>query len=81
MTSAHRHLGTPDEHTPSLPERRPAETGTLVVGALVGLGAKVWGWDGETVAYLTVLVGAAPAGITWLVERLRRPSVGAPPGA
>jgi hypothetical protein len=55
----------------SLPARRPAETGTLVVGAIVGLAAKVWGLDGETVAYLTVVVGAVPSGITWLVDRVR----------
>lgn len=52
----------------SLPARRPAETATAVAAALVGLGAKVWGWDGETVGYLTILVGSVPAGVTALVE-------------
>jgi phage shock protein PspC (stress-responsive transcriptional regulator) len=71
LTRAHRHLGQREPHVPTLPERRPAETATLVTGALVGLGAKVWGWDVDVVAYLTVLVGAVPAGITWCVERWR----------
>lgn len=65
------------QHTPlppqaSLPARRPAETGTAIAAALAGLAAKVWDLDGDTVAYLTVLVGALPAGITWLVELRRR---------
>lgn len=57
---------------PSLPARRPAETGTAVAGALVGLAGKVWDLDGDTMGYLLVLVGALPAGITWLVEAARR---------
>lgn len=51
----------------SLPARRPAETGTVVTGAIVGLAGKVWDLDGDTMGYLLVLVGALPAGITWLV--------------
>lgn len=58
--------------TPSLPARRPAETGTVVAGAIVGLAGKVFDLDGDTMGYLLVLVGALPAGITFLVETLRR---------
>lgn len=57
---------------PSLPARRPAETTTAIAAALVGLGAKVFEWDAETVSYLTILVGATPSAVTWLVTR-RRP--------
>lgn len=59
------------EHGPSLPRRHPAETGTAVAGALVGLAGKVWDLDGDTMGYLLVLVGALPAGITWAVDRWR----------
>jgi len=57
---------------PSLPSRRPAETGTAVAAALVGLAGKVWDLDGDTMGYLLVLVGACPSAITWLVDVRRR---------
>ena len=63
--------GPPPPH-PSLHSRRPAETGTAVAAALVGLAGKVWDLDGDTMGYLLVLVGALPAGITWAVDRWRR---------
>lgn len=57
---------------PSLAARRPAETGTAVAAAVVGLAGKVWDLDGDTMGYLLVLVGALPIGISWAVDRLRR---------
>jgi hypothetical protein len=53
---------------PSLPARRPAETGTAVAAALVGLAGKVWDLDGDTMGYLLVLVGALPFGISRAVD-------------
>ena len=55
----------------SLPARRPAETGTAIAAAVAGLAGKVWELDGDTMAYLTVLVGCIPAGVSWLVDRIR----------
>lgn len=55
----------------NLTTRRPAETTTLVAGAIAGLAAHVFDLDGTTAGYLTVLVGAVPAGITYLVELFR----------
>lgn len=67
-----QHVPAPSQ-AGSLPARRPAETGTAVAAAVVGLAGKVWDLDGDTMGYLLVLVGALPAGITWAVDRFRRP--------
>jgi hypothetical protein len=71
MSRAHRHLGTREPTAPSLPARRPAETGTLVVGAAVFLAGRIWGWDAEVQGAVGVLVAALPAGVTFAVERWR----------
>lgn len=57
--------------TPAIVTRRPAETATGAVGALVGLLALIFHWDGQVVAYLTILVAAVPSAITWLVNTIR----------
>lgn len=53
-------------------QRRPAETGGVVAGAVAALIAKLVGIDdADTVIYLTIIVGFVPAAITWLVVTIR----------
>ena len=57
--------------TPTVVARRPAETGGLavVVAAVI---ARIAGLDDpEMLTYLTILAGATPAAVTWLVGLLR----------
>ena len=58
-------------NTPTVITRRPAETGGLavVVAAVI---ARIAGLDdAEMLTYLTILAGAIPAAITWIVELFR----------
>lgn len=73
MSRAHRHLGDPTPRTgASLPQRRPAETTTLVAGAAVYLAGRALGWDGDVQGAVTVLVAAVPSVVTgWQVRRRR----------
>ena len=61
---------------PRMVRRRPAESATLVVGAVAFLLGRAFGWDGDVQGAVTIVVGAVPAGITWLVETLRGRSGG-----
>lgn len=57
----------------SLPSRRPAETTSLVAGAVAFLVCRVAKIDDPTtLGAVTIVVGAIPAGVTWLVETVRR---------
>ena len=55
-------------------QRRPAESGTVVVGAVVLLLGRVFDWDGEVQSSVSLLVLAAPALISNTVDRLRNSS-------
>ena len=61
--------------TPSLPARRPAETGTLVAGAIALVLGRAFGWDGDVQGAVGVIVAALPAAISWSIDRVRRPPV------
>lgn len=54
--------------------RRPAELGTGIAGAVVAVLVWVFGVDPppSVVGALIALVAATPAGITWLVETIRK---------
>ncbi len=52
--------------------RRPTETGALVAGATAFLLGRIFGWDGDVQGAVTVLIGALPAGITWVTEMRHR---------
>lgn len=57
---------------PNIVERRPAETATPVAMAVAMLLARVTGVDDpNTIAYVAIVVGFVPAGITWLVTTVR----------
>lgn len=60
----------PDKRKP-LPRRRPAETGTAVAGAVVAILIHFFPSLKDVAAPLIVVVAAAPAGITWVVERYK----------
>ena len=52
--------------------KRPAEIGTGVVGAVVGLLAAIFDITDPTIlTSLIVVVGFVPAAITWLVNTIR----------
>jgi hypothetical protein len=55
----------------SLAARRPAETGTLAVGAAVFLAGRIFGWDADVQGAVTVLVAALPFAISRAVDWLR----------
>lgn len=56
-----------------LAKRRPAETvGGISMAVAMLLGRKVFHWDDpDDIAYLAIVVGFVPAGVTWVVSLLR----------
>lgn len=72
MEDPYHRAAVPAPPHASLPARRPAETGTAVAAAVAFLLGRLLGWDGATQGAVTVLVGALPSGVTWLVELRRR---------
>ena len=55
----------------ALAAKRPAETGTLVIGAILYFAQKFVDLSTEDVAYLLILIAFAPTAITWVVELVR----------
>lgn len=49
----------------------PAETAGPLAMALAFLIGKAFGWDGETVAYIAIVVSFVPAIVTWIVNLMR----------
>lgn len=54
-----------------VPSRRPAETSTLVAGAVAYFVSRIFHLTAEDTAMLIPLVGALPSAITWLVVALK----------
>lgn len=63
---------------PQVLSNHPAESGSIVAGAAVSV--IVWAFGLEppplVIGAMITLVSVIPAGITWLVEALRRPAAG-----
>jgi hypothetical protein len=56
----------------NLAQRRPTETASPVVAAVVGVLCKLLGiTDEDLILWLVVLVGFVPMAITWLVTIIR----------
>lgn len=53
-------------------QRRPAETGTLVAGAVAYFIYRIFDLTAEDLAYLTILVAFVPTAITWIVNIIRK---------
>jgi hypothetical protein len=56
-----------------MPARRPAETAGLAGAVVVLIAYRAGVSDPAVIVALTIVVGAVPAAVTWLVETLRRP--------
>ena len=51
--------------------RRPAEISTAVAAAVAFLLSRAFGWDESVTAALTIVVGAIPTAVTWVVSTVR----------
>ena len=51
---------------------RPAETGTLVAGAVAYFVYRLFDLTAEDLVYLTILVAFVPTAITWIVNLIRK---------
>jgi hypothetical protein len=65
-------MAAPVKATAAKVQQRPAESATLVVGALAFLVGKAFNWDAQTVGAVTVLVGAVPSVVTWWDARRKK---------
>ena len=52
-------------------QSRPAESGSIAAAAIAYLLGRIFNWDVEVVLNVSLLIGLVPAGITWLVEKVR----------
>lgn len=52
--------------------KRPAETTTLVAGAVAYFIYRIFDLNAEDLAYLTILVAFVPTAVTWVVELARK---------
>ena len=70
----------PSPPNPGLIQRRPAESVGILAGAVAALLGHLFNWDAETVGYVTIIVGALPAVVTFVVARSRRTDAGTDAG-
>ena len=59
------------KHPGQLVQKRPAETGTVVAGAVAYLIYRIFDLDAQDVMYLTIVLAFVPTAITWVVNLVR----------
>lgn len=60
-------------------KNHPAETAMPIATVLAALIAKLLGVeDTDTILYLALAISFVPAGVTWVVNMVRKPNAGTP---